>query len=145
MDRAAIYAFMRRQRYAVVSSIATDGTPQSALVGIASTSRLEVIFDTVKSSRKYPNLIQRPACSLVIGWSGEQTLQLEGISEEPQGAALKQFQDVYFGQWPEGREHTSWPGITYFVVQPHWIRFSDYDQNPPFIQEIAKESLSYDF
>lgn len=102
MDRAAIYAFINRQRYGVVSSTASSGTPQSALVGIASTSRLEVIFDTVKSSRKYPNLIQRPACSLVIGWSGEQTLQLEGIAEEPQGAALRELQDVLLCPVAEG-------------------------------------------
>ena len=119
MDRAGIYAFMSQHRYGVVSSIGSNGTPQSALIGIASTSRLEVIFDTVKSSRKYPNLIQRPACSLVIGWSGQQTLQLEGIAEEPHAAALRRVQDVYFAQWPEGREHTSWPGIAYFVVHPH--------------------------
>ena len=145
MDRATIHAFIGRQRYGVVSSTATNGTPQSALVGIASTSRLEIIFDTVKNSRKYPNLIQRPVCSLVIGWSGEQTLQLEGIAEEPQGAALKQFQDVYFAEWLECREHMSWPGIAYFVVRPHWIRYSDYDQKPPLIQEFSKEALSYDF
>ena len=144
MDRAAIYAFMRRQRYGVVSSTATDGTPQSALVGIASTSRLEVIFDTVKSSRKYPNLIQRPACSVVIGWSGEQTLQLEGIAEEPQGTALERFRAEYFAQWPECREHRSWPEIAYFVVHPRWIRFSDYDHHPPFIHEASKEALAFD-
>jgi pyridoxine/pyridoxamine 5'-phosphate oxidase len=135
MDRAAFYGFMRRQRYGVVSSIANDGTPQSALVGIATTPGLEVIFDTVKSSRKYPNLIQRPVCSLVIGWSGEQTMQLEGVAEEPRGDTLRRFQEVYFAQWPECREHMSWPGIAYFVVHPRWIRYSDYDQNPPLIEE----------
>jgi hypothetical protein len=35
--------------------------------------------------------------------------------------------------------------IAYFVVHPHWIRYSDCDQNPPFIQEVRKEALSYDF
>jgi pyridoxine/pyridoxamine 5'-phosphate oxidase len=135
MDRAAFYGFMRRQRYGVVSSIANDGTPQSALVGIATTPGLEVIFDTVKNSRKYPNLIQRPACSLVIGWSGEQTMQLEGVAEEPRGDTLRRFQEVYFAQWPECREHMSWPGIAYFVVHPRWIRYSDYDQSPPLIEE----------
>jgi pyridoxine/pyridoxamine 5'-phosphate oxidase len=142
MDRAAIYAFMRRQRYGVVSSIGQHGTPQSALVGIASTSRLEVIFDTVKTSRKYPNLIERPTCSLVIGWSGEQTLQLEGMAEEPNGDALKDFQEVYFGQWPDGRAHLSWAGIAYFVVRPYWIRYSDYEQSPPLIEEITKEAFA---
>lgn len=144
MDRAAIHAFIRRQRYGVVSSTAANGRPQSALVGIASTSRLEIIFDTVKSSRKYSNLIQRPACSLVIGCSGEQTLQLEGIAEEAQGGSLKQLLEVYFAEWPECREHMSWPGIAYFVVHPEWIRYSDYDQKPPLIQEFAKEALSHD-
>lgn len=144
MDRAAIHAFIRRQRYGVVSSTAANGSPQSALVGIASTSRLEIIFDTLKSSRKYPNLIARSACSLVIGWSGEQTLQLEGNAEELKGANLKPFQDVYFAEWPECREHLNWPGITYFVVHPYWIRYSDFDQKPPLIQEFAREDLLYE-
>jgi hypothetical protein len=82
---------------------------------------------------------------LVIGWTGEQTLQLEGLAEEPQGGAPKQFQNVYFAEWPECREHISWPGVAYFVVHPDWIRYSDYDQKPPLIQEFAKETLSHDF
>jgi pyridoxine/pyridoxamine 5'-phosphate oxidase len=128
-----------------VSSTAANGAPQSALVGIACTSHLEIVFDTVKGSRKYPNLLQRPMCSLVIGWSGEQTLQLEGIAEELQGEALEGFRDVYFSQWPECREHINWPDIAYFVVHPEWIRYTDYDRKPPFIQEITKEGLARDF
>ena len=71
MDQRAVYSFMKQHRYGVVSSIGPDGTPQSALVGIATSPHLEIIFDTVKSSRKYPNLIARPACSFVAGWGGE--------------------------------------------------------------------------
>ena len=67
MDRIALHAFMARHRYGVVSSIAEDGAPQSALVGIAITPQLEIIFDTMRFSRKYPNLIARPVCSLVVG------------------------------------------------------------------------------
>jgi len=29
-----------------------------------------------------------------------------------------------------------WPGIVYFVVRPVWIRYSDFDQNPPLIREF---------
>ena len=111
MDRAAIYHFICRQRYGVVSSIAIDGSPQSALVGIAATPSLDVIFDTLKSTRKYANLIERPACSFVIGCSGEQTLQLNGIAEQPQEGVLKQIQDAYFAQWPDCKTHLSWPEI----------------------------------
>ena len=58
---------------------------------------------------------------------------------------LRRFQDVYFTQWPECREHLKWPGIAYFVVHPHWLRYSDYDQTPPLIQELDKEILVSDF
>jgi hypothetical protein len=31
----------------------------------------------------------------------------------------------------------SWPGIVYFVVRPAWIRYSDFDQDPPLIREFS--------
>jgi hypothetical protein len=136
MDLAAIHSFMTRFRYGVVSSIARNGVPQSALVGIATTPALEIIFDTVKTSRKYPNLVERPVCSFVVGWGGEQTVQLEGVAFEPAGAELKLYQDVYFAVWIDGPARMNWPGIAYFVVRPKWVRYSDFDHSPPLIVEI---------
>lgn len=137
MDRAAIYSFMAKYRYGVVSSISKAGIPQSALVGIATTPDLEIIFDTVVSSRKYPNLIECPACAFVVGWGGEQTVQLEGIATEPKGPELARYQETYFAVWPDGLARMSWPGIAYLVVRPTWLRYSDYDQSPPLIEEIT--------
>ncbi len=136
MDNAALYSFMARFRYGIVSSTSSAGTPQSALVGIATTPELEIVFDTVKSSRKYSNLIARPSCSFVIGgWESEQTLQFEGLAMEPIGDELRRYQQAYFAAWPDGTARMSWPGITWFVVRPRWIRSSDFDQNPPLIEE----------
>src|SRR5260370_42611158 len=108
MDKSATYAFMAQHRYGVISSIARDGSPQSALVGIATSPELEIIFDTVKSSRKYPNLIERPRCSFVIGWSRGQKPQYEGVAGEPTGAALQRYQEIYFAALPGGPAHLSW-------------------------------------
>ncbi len=44
MDRSFLYGFMSSSRYGVVSSIAANGDPQSALVGIAVSPELEIIF-----------------------------------------------------------------------------------------------------
>jgi pyridoxine/pyridoxamine 5'-phosphate oxidase len=137
MDNAALHSFMARFRYGVVSSTSKDGTPQSALVGIATTPELEIVFDTVKSSRKHPNLVARPVCSFVIGWEGEQTVQFEGLAFEPQGGELHRYQQAYFAVWPECRAHLTWPGVAYFVVRPRWIRFSDFNRNPPLIEEMS--------
>ena len=135
MDDAAIYLFLQKFRYGVISSVNTAGSPQSALVGIAVTPQLEIVFDTLRSTRKYANLLARPQGSFVIGWGGEQTVQFEGIAIEPAGAERTLYQEIYFTAWPDGRSHTAWPGITYLVVQPRWIRYSDFDQTPPLIVE----------
>ena len=139
MTEADLYAFLTNHRLGVLGTIGPIGTPQSALVGIAVTPQLEVVFDTVKSSRKYPNLAARPACSFVIGgWgTGEQTVQYEGQAEELQSPELEKYQAVYFQAWPDGPARMSWPGIVYFVVRPSWIRYSDFDQNPPLVREFT--------
>jgi hypothetical protein len=72
---------------------------------------------------------------MVVGWSGEQTLQIEGYAEEISDHRSGELQKFYFEQWPECRPHLTWPGITYFGVQPTWLRFSDYNQSPPTISE----------
>ena len=137
MDRAVVLEFLRRNRYAVLSSLSSAGAPQSALVGIAVTPELEIVFDTLKSSRKFANLAARPACSLVIGgWSSEQTTQFEGEAFEPTGEERARHLETYFEVWPGGRERMQWPGITHFVVRPRWVRYSDFDQKPPLIEEF---------
>lgn len=144
MDRASLCDFINRQRYGVISSLGDDGTPQSALIGLACTPALEIVFDTLTSSRKYRNFLQRPSCSLVVGWSGEQTLQLEGAVEIPQGENLIRLQDAYFAQWAEGRERAGRPGLAYLVVHPSWVRFSDFAQAPPLIEEFATADFTID-
>ena len=137
MDKDNLHTVMAEHRYGVVSSISATGTPQSALVGIAVTDQLEIVFDTLRSTRKYGNLIARPACSVVLGFPGEKTIQLQGNAMEPDGAERTRYQEAYFLTWPDGRDRTGWPGMTYLVVRPTWIRFSDFDQRPPLIEEIS--------
>ena len=136
MDKSALFPLMTRSRYGVISSIASGGTPQSALVGVATTPDLEIVFDTLKTTRKYANLVAHPSCSFVLWWSGEQTVQLDGIAIEPQGAALDRYREAYFAAWPDGPARLSWPGLVHLVVQPRWIRYSDFDQSPPLIEEL---------
>jgi pyridoxine/pyridoxamine 5'-phosphate oxidase len=137
MDRTSLYGFMKRQRYGILSSVADDGGPQSALVGIVTTPELSIVFDTLRTSRKYANLVARPRCSLVVGWTNEQTVQIEGIAAEPVGNDLRIFQAAYFETWPDGVARLEWPAITYFVVRPKWLRYSDYGLSPPLIWETT--------
>lgn len=142
MDRAAIYEFIRNRKLAVISSLGPRGEPQSALVGIAVSPELELVFDTVKTSRKYPNLKADPRISVVIGWEGEQTVQYEGMAGEPEGEELLRAKQTYFAAWPDGVRRQQWPGIAYFLIRPRWLRYSDFDTGR--IEEMRFETGSAD-
>jgi len=78
MTREFIYDQIRQFRLAVLATTSGDHQPEAAVVGIAITRELEIVFDTVRSSRKYHNLIAQPKVALVIGWKNETTIQFEG-------------------------------------------------------------------
>ena len=118
--------FLRRHRYAVQASTAADGAPQAAVVGIAVTDQLEVVFDTLGTSRKAKNLRREPRVALVVGWDEEQTLQLEGIADEPTGDELQHLKRVYLAIFPDGTEREQWPDITYVRIRITWARYSDF-------------------
>ncbi len=122
-----VYQFIAARKFGVISCIGPGGEPQSALVGIAVSPELEIVFDTVKTSRKYPNLKADPRIAVVTGWEGEQTVQYEGLAVEPEDVELLRAKAIYFAAWPNGVERQRWPSIAYFLVRPTWVRYSDFD------------------
>jgi hypothetical protein len=132
--------FMRAQRYAVQASVAQESKPQAAVVGIAISDSLEIVFDTLGASRKAANLRANPRIAFVIGGLLEadaRTVQYEGIADEPTGDERERIRELYFLRFPDGRDRLHWPGITHFRARPVWMRFSDYNQDPPVILEFT--------
>lgn len=122
-----VFQFMISERLAVLATVAENGSPEAALMGFAVTPELEIVFDTVKTSRKYPNLKKNPRVAWVIGCTTETTVQYEGVAEELAGDDLAKYKKTYFAAFPDGPARESWPGITYFVVRPKWVRYCNYD------------------
>ena len=136
-ELAAALAFAQGERLGVLATASGDGVSEAALMGVAVTDDFAVIFDTLKTTRKYPNLMANPRVALVIGCSGAVSLQFEGIAEELAGETLDRHLEVYFAAFPDGRDRQKWQGITYFVIRPVWLRYSDYRQPPPRIREFT--------
>jgi hypothetical protein len=128
--RAELFDFLRGHRLAVQASLGPSGAPQAAVVGIAVSDRLEIVFDTVTASRKYQNLSRDPRVALVIGWDEEKTAQLEGEVDFPTDSELDRVREIYFAAHPDGRDRLSWPGIVHVRLRPTWIRLSDFNQDP---------------
>jgi general stress protein 26 len=127
MNRDGLYDFIRAYRYAVMASVSGDGAPEAAVIGIAVTPDLEIVFDTTDATRKCPNLRRNARIALVIGgWDKQQTVQYEGVADEPEGAERERLLKTYFEAFPDGPARSEWPGITYFRVRPRWVRYSSY-------------------
>ena len=135
MQLDEVYRFIDGEKLAVLATVGENGAPEAALMGVAATPVLELIFDTVKSSRKYPNLKKNPRVAWVIGCTTEVTVQYEGVAEELAGEELTKYKKTYFAKFTDGPERESWPGITYFVVRPKWVRYCDYNPKARRIEE----------
>ena len=140
MTRSELVQFLRRYKLAVQASSSAEG-PQAAVVGFAVSDELELVFDTLESTRKYQNLRKDPRIALVVGWDHEATAQIEGRVDFPVGDELERIRQCYFVAYPDGRERLAWPGITHVRVRPTWIRFSDYTLDPPRIVELTGTQL----
>jgi pyridoxine/pyridoxamine 5'-phosphate oxidase len=145
LARAELLALVRAEPHATVASVSASGAPQAALVGVAVSDDLEVVFDTLESTRKAINLRARPTAAMVFGSvaAGAQvTIQLEGTADEPRGAELERLKATYYARFPEGPTRLSWPGLTYVRVRPTWLRVSDYRGPEPRIVELDAAKLA---
>ena len=135
MTLEEIFHIVETKRYVVVSTVSESGAPEAALMGFALTQAKEIVFDTLSTSRKAVNLARNPAAALVIGWDDNISLQIEGRARRPVGEDLASTKAAYFREWPDGRARENWPNIAYVVVQPKWIRYSNYS-GAPVVEEF---------
>jgi pyridoxine/pyridoxamine 5'-phosphate oxidase len=135
MTLEQIFNIARSKRYLIVSTVNESGAPEAALMGFALTQANEVVFDTLSTSRKAVNLARNPAAALVIGWDENISLQIEGVARRPVGDDFENAKAAYFREWPDGRARETWPNIAYVVVQPKWIRYSNYS-GAPVVEEF---------
>ena len=145
MTRHELLQFLRSHPLIVQASVSPANAPQAAVVGAVVTGAFEIVFDTSDTTRKVRNLRMNPNVAFVIGGltdRDERTVQYEGIADEPGGSELEHLKELYFQRFPEGRDRREWPGLVYVRARPTWIRYSDFNQNPPVIAEFTQVELT---
>lgn len=145
LSREQLLACMRAYKYCAQSSSSPEGVPQVALMGCVVTDEFEVFFDTLDTTRKSRNLRRDPRCAFAFGSTvgGDlRTVQLDGVTDEPQGAELERLMQLYCATFPQGSERRAWPGMTYVRVRPSWLRYSDFSGAPPVVQTFDAASLA---
>jgi sulfate adenylyltransferase large subunit len=139
-SKADVVAFLRCYRLCVQASVSPSGSPQAAVVGFAVTDDLEIVFDTIGTSRKMTNLRRDARVAIVVGWDDEVTVQMEGVADVLEGAELARLKAVYFQVFPDGVDRQAWKDITYVRVRPTWLRYSDFRPGGQIV-ELAEADL----
>jgi uncharacterized pyridoxamine 5'-phosphate oxidase family protein len=142
MNREQLLSFIRPIEHVVLATVTADEKPEAAVVGIVVNERLELFFDTSNVSRKCVNLRANPFVAFVIGWDDSQTVQYEGVADEPKGEELQALKQLYFARYKEGPTREKWPDITYFRVKPLWARYSDFRGDAAKIVELTLQVIS---
>ncbi|MBI5620063.1 pyridoxamine 5'-phosphate oxidase family protein [Candidatus Gottesmanbacteria bacterium] len=125
-----LFEYMNKRNLAVLATIGPNETPEAAVMEFGQTQELELIFDTLKTTRKYANLKKSPKIAFVIGWEEGDTVQYEGVATELKGAELATYKKIMFAKNPAFAKWENLPSMTYFKVTPKWIRYSTMDQPP---------------
>ena len=135
MRREELLAFLRSHRYAVQASASAEHGAQAAVVGIAVLDSFSLVFDTLSSTRKAANLARDARIAFVFGSlsdDAQRTLQYEGTARIPTGDELEDARAHYFRVFPDGRNRLEWPGLVHYLVEPRWLRYSDFSGEIPF-------------
>lgn len=107
---------------------------------MAVTDRLELVFDTLTSTRKSKNLRRDSRIALVM-WNGPATAQIEGTADEPAGQELERVRADYLATFPDGKERMALPDITWIRVRPSWLRITDFAEAEPRVLELDAAAL----
>jgi general stress protein 26 len=131
MTRDDRLSFVRAHRWAVVSTVSPSGEPHSAVVRFVITDAFELVFDTTDTTHKAADLRHNRKVAVVIGWDENQTIQIEGLADEPGSEELQHLKQIYSSRYPDYyRTRQAAKGLIYFRVRPRRVRYSDFRQNP---------------
>lgn len=135
LTQRLILEFLRKHTLAVIATCHRNGTPEAATIDFSVRDNLEIVFSTFNDTRKFHNLAERPGVAFVVGWNDNITVQYEGEATRVPAADIEQYQEAYLNSLPADREFIE-KGAVMFKATPRWIRYSDFNKEPPELIEI---------
>lgn len=130
-DKASVAAFARAERLVVVATVSPEGAPEAALVDIAADDDGTFFFTAKHTTRKIANLEALPQAAMVIGTTGNVSLQLEGDAYVATGEERATLAEAYLAHYPSGRVEA--PDFDVVVLRPTWVRMYDMTNRPPAV------------
>jgi general stress protein 26 len=130
-----ILDFLSLHDECVIATLGETG-PEAATVGFSETPKLELTIGTSNKSRKFQNIMQDPQVAVVVGFSGDITVQFEGTARVLGGSELAERQKLHFRKIPGVAHYKDDPDQTYLSITPSWVRYTNYGQDGEPVEEL---------
>ena len=140
VNRAQLSQLLGKTKIGVLSTVGTEGQPQSAVTDFTVTPDLEFIIGTSSDSRKAANLAHNHQASYVLGWDDRITLQMDGEARILAAQEFEPYRQVIQDKNPASAVYLDKPGQVYILFTPTWMRYTDARSWPWAIQEEIIET-----
>src|SRR5688572_20132555 len=120
-----ILQFLKNHDFCVISSVNQEGKPESAFVGFSNNDQLEFMIGTSNQSRKYKNISENPAVSIVVADTSAE-VQYEGMAYEVDRTNSDTDLTEHFAKLPGSKTYREDPAQTWIIIKPTWIRFIEH-------------------
>lgn len=140
-----ILDFIKSQPIGVLATINAKGMPEASAMAISQTDKLELIFQTPNTTRKYTNLQQNPHVAVVFGWGQDNyiTVQYEGVAREvTDDAERERLVAIHIANSADSKPYVGLPDNKFFVVTPTQVKYSDIPNDIIFTIESSVSDTS---
>lgn len=137
VDKKIIFDFVGKKSLCVLATADVTGRPEAAVMAYAAKGISVFYFFTEPETRKYQNLLANKRASVVIGgWENDPTVQLDGLVKELEGHEAEEAREFTLSAHPEWQDYYSSNTGKWFYFKPLWLRYSNFNQNPPVKHEM---------
>jgi hypothetical protein len=133
VSRSDVIGFVLASPRGVVATLDPVRGPEAALVDFAVTDEAELVFDSGADARKIRNISADARVAVVVGCTGDVTLQIEGLADILSGAPRQRYGRIYESRFPGARALAE--GFSVVRIRPRWVRRYDAGVDPPRITE----------
>ena len=137
--KVSIKNFLKNNSLTVIATVDEEkNRPECAVIAFAETDKLELIFGTSNTTRKYKNIQKNKNVSFVIGWDGRiGTVQYEGVVRELSDTEAAERSEILFLKNKQSAKFRSMSDQRYFLVTPTWIRLTDNTPGSAGVYEVS--------
>ena len=137
VNKNTVLEFIKKNDFCVLSTSSKTGKSESAVMALTVKDDFTLLMNTAGTTRKIINLLENPQVSVIVGGlKNDPSVQIDGKASVIEGDEAKTACAYMLNVHPELKDYGIETG-KFISITPNWLRWVDFTQNPPVIEEFT--------